>query len=353
MKKSLIVIIALLCTYAFADVTVTFVANSSTVQGVTDTSDVTPAAAGLTGVDLRGEVQEYSSGANWTPMADPMMSNGGDYWELAITFPDAVVGTDKQYKFGFNVLNQDGTVTSSWEGTPNRILTVPAADTVLPVEWVNSETPPFTLTDNIDVLFRVNMSEDSDFTVGTDTLSIVGHFNSVVDGVETGHMWSPGTYTFEQEGDSPYYRYHMQLPAPTDSLGDIAGQGVGVAMYRFAKGTVEGWGASENLGGAYLEGNENRLIRIVADTTVQWFYWNDKGPEPFAASDTLSNLIFSTDVAAAITGNGFSQGNTLLVKWGYGGTQQSVRTDTLTAGFGTIYSVTIPNVGVDLNNSMY
>ena len=121
MKKMLIVIIALFVNYAIAaDVTVTFRANSSTVQGVTDTSDVTAGGAGLTGVDLRGEVQEYSTGAAWTAAADPMMSMGGDYWELSVTFPEAIIGTEKQYKFGFNTLNLDGTVTSNWEGTPNR-----------------------------------------------------------------------------------------------------------------------------------------------------------------------------------------------------------------------------------------
>ena len=186
----LIVFIALFVSYAIAaDVTVTFRANTSTVQGVTDTSDVTPGGAGLTGVDLRGEVQEYSSGAVWTPGGDPMMSVGGDYWEYSVTFPEATIGTEKQYKFGFNVLNLDGTVTSSWEGTPNRILTVPTVDTVLPLEYVNSETPPYIPTANIDVFFRVNMSEDSDFDPAK-ILSLVGGGPNV-NGDYIG-FWDPG-----------------------------------------------------------------------------------------------------------------------------------------------------------------
>lgn len=346
----LLILLALSVTFVYSQVNVTFRANSSTVQGVTDTSDVTPGGPGLTGVDLRGEVQEYTSGANWTPGADPMINVGGDYWELTVTFPAATVGTEKQYKFGFNVLNMDGTVTSSWEGTDNRILTVPSTDTVLDLEYVNSETAPYTPTENIDVFFRVNMSENSDFTVGQDTVSIVGGFNSVVDGVETGlnGMWSPGKFTFQQEGTSSYYNYHMELAEPTDEHGDAFGAGVGQIMYRFAQGTIGSWGASENLGGAYVEGNENRLLRVVADTTIQWFWWNDMPPAPFEASDSLTTLTFTTDVSTAIAASGFQQGDTLLVKWGYGGTQQSVRTDTLTAGFGTVYTATIQNVGVDL-----
>jgi hypothetical protein len=246
----------------------------------------------------------------------------------------------------------DGTVTSSWEGTPNRILTVPSTDTVLDLEYVNSETAPYTPTDNIDVFFRVNMSENSDFTVGTDTVSIVGSFSSIVDGVETGlhGMWSPGKYVFQQEGTSSYYNYHMELAEPTDVHGDPHGAGTGQIMYRFAQGTIGSWGASENLGGAYVEGNENRILRVLADTTVQWFWWNDAPPEPFEASDELNSLTFTTDVANAIATNGFVQGDTLLVKYGYGGTQQSVMVDTLVAGFGTLYSVTIPNLGVDLDS---
>ena len=58
MKKMLIVVIALLFSYAIAaDVTVTFRANTAFVQGVTDTSDVTAGGPGLTGVDLRGDRQ--------------------------------------------------------------------------------------------------------------------------------------------------------------------------------------------------------------------------------------------------------------------------------------------------------
>jgi len=339
MKKMLIVFIALFVSYAIAaDVTVTFRANTSTVQGVTDTSDLTPGGAGLTGVDLRGEVQEYSSGAVWTPGGDPMMSVGGDYWEYSVTFPEATIGTEKQYKFGFNVLNLDGTVTSSWEGTPNRILTVPTVDTVLPLEYVNSETPPYIPTANIDVFFRVNMSEDSDFDPAK-ILSLVGGGPNV-NGDYIG-FWDPGLHALVQEGTSTYWNYHLELyPAGAPYIG---------FMYRFHNNGTEWGGHSENVQGhGYYPDNENRGLDVLADTTVQWKYWNDKGPEPFAASDTLSNLTFMTDVSAAISASGFTQGDTLLVKWGYGGTQQSVRSDTLTAGFGTVYSVTIPKVGVDL-----
>ncbi len=269
-----------------------------------------------------------------------MTSAGGDYWELSVTFPEATIGTEKQYKFGFNVLNLDGTVTSSWEGTANRILTVPTEDTILPLEYVNSETAPYTPTDNIDVFFRVNVSEFTDFDPAK-ILSLVGG-GSNINGDYVG-FWDPGQYALVQEGDSDYWNYHLELdPAGAPYMG---------FMYRFHNNGTDWGGNSENVQGhGYYPDNENRGLDVLADTTVQWKYWNDKGPEPFAASDTLASLTFSTDVSTAIAASGFTQGDTLIVKWGYGGTQTSVRTDTLTAGFGTVYTVTIPNVGVDFES---
>ena len=102
------------------------------------------------------------------------------------------------------------------------------------------------------------------------------------------------------------------------------------------------------IGQALIESVDNRVISVAQDTTIQWVYYNNVMPKPFAASDELSSLTYTTDVSTAIASDGFDQGDTLLVKWGYNGTQTSVRTDTLSAGFGTVYSVTIPNVGVDL-----
>jgi len=326
MKKMLLIVLALSVTFVYSQVNVTFRANTSTVQGVTDTSDVTPGGAGLTGVDLRGTVQSFGGGNDWTPGDNPMMSVGGDYWEYTITFPATAVGTNLEYKFGFNTLNLDGTVTSTWEGTPNRPLTVPAVDTVLPVDYVNSETPPFEdVADSLDVYFRVNMSTNTDFDPATQQVHMAGSLEG----------WSH-SIVMNREGESSYYNYHWRGNAVTDAPVEV--------QY---KDTLGDWSGTH-------ESVDNRVINVVQDTTIQWVYYNNLMPKPFAASDELNSLTFSTDVANAIANNGFSQGDTLLVKYGYGGTQTSVMIDTLTAGFGTVYSVTIPNLGVDLeSDGMY
>ena len=60
---------ALLFMYSFSySVNVTFRVNSSTVDGVVDSTS---------GVDLRGEVTQWGPGTN-------MVSDGGDYWSLTV-----------------------------------------------------------------------------------------------------------------------------------------------------------------------------------------------------------------------------------------------------------------------------
>ena len=39
---------------------------------------------------------------------------------------------------------------------------------------------------------------------------------------------------------------------------------------------------------------------LLADTTVQWVYWNNKGPAPFEPSGTLSSFTFATSVAGSL-----------------------------------------------------
>ncbi len=83
-------------------VKVTFVANTSRIEGVTDTTG---------GVDLRGSMQ------GWSAEQDPMMSDGGDYWSLEWTFPDTMIGTTQFYKYGVTVKDYlpPNAITSYWE----------------------------------------------------------------------------------------------------------------------------------------------------------------------------------------------------------------------------------------------
>ena len=309
MKKMLIVVIALSVTFIYSQTNVTFRANTSVIQGIVDSTS---------GVDLRGTVTQWGPGTNLTNV-------GGDYWEITIQLAPG----DYEYKYGGQIKNIDGTISDSWEndlpgatgGQANRTLTVGTDEMVLPLDYVgaNIDSPPFTdVADSLDVYFKVNMSTNTDFDPATQQVHMAGSLEG----------WSH-SIVMNQEGSSSYYNYHWRGNAVTDAPVEV--------QYKF---TLGDWSGTH-------ESVDNRVINVVQDTTIQWVYYNDVMPIPFAASDTLASLTFTTDVSASIAASGFDQGDTLLVKWGYGGTQLTVNTDTLTAGFGTVYSVTIPNVGID------
>jgi len=338
---------ALLFMYSFSySVNVTFRVNSSTVDGVVDSTS---------GVDLRGTVTQWGPGSN-------MVSDGGDYWSLTV----ALEPGDYQYKYGAQIKNQDGTISDYWENDipganyvgDNRTLTVGSSDMTIDLDYLGSGpggAGSYVASDSVDILFRVNMSENPDFDPANHILSMVGHFPNA----GNDNMWSPGTHQLTRESEtSDYWSFHLKL-APdyvtSSSAVDVAGTGtLGLHMYRFVVG--DSWGGSENLNGEFITGNENRIFVVdagLADTTVQWVYWNNKGPAPFEPSGTLSSFTFATSVAGAIAGNGFTLGDTLLVKYGYGGTQSAAMEDTLVNSIGNIYSVAISDFPFNADLGLY
>ena len=344
--KKMIFLSVFLYSIAFS-VNVTFHVNSSTVDGVVDSTS---------GVDLRGTVTQWGAGSN-------MVSDGGDYWSLTV----ALTPGDYQYKYGAQIKNEDGTISDYWENDipganyvgDNRTLTVGSSDMMVDLDYLGSGpngAGSYTPTDSVDILMRVNMSENPDFDPANNTLSMVGHFPNA----GQSNMWSPGTHQLTRESTtSDYWSIHLKLAQGyvdtiyDDQVADV-GNPLGLHMYRFVVG--DSWGGSENLNGEYVTGNENRIFMVdagLADTTVQWVYWNNKGPEPFSPSGTLSSYTFSTSVANAIAGNGFTLGDTLLVKYGYGGTQSSAMEDTLVSSIGNIYSVSISNFPFNADLGLY
>jgi hypothetical protein len=118
--------------------------------------------------------------------------------------------------------------------------------------------------------------------------------------------------------------------------------------YKFINGND--WGMDEP-----VENNRTFTVSPVAGMIVPEVCFGAQEDCPdFLGGVTLSSLTFSTDAANAIANNGFSVGETMVVKWGYGGTQSITRTDTLLAGgFGTGYTVTIDSVEIELNNGLF
>jgi hypothetical protein len=309
MKKALIPIVLFSMSFLTA-ADITFQVNSSTVQGIVDSTS---------GVDLRGTVTQWAAGTN-------LASDDGDYWSLTIQLAPG----DYEYKYGAQILNLDGTVSDYWENDipgadyqgGNRTLTVGSADMVVDMDYLGSGpdgNPPYTATDDIDVFFRVNMSQHTDFDPANQSVYIAGSFQG----------WDPGSSVLTREGESDYWNIHIQTHA---------------ANHEF-KYTLGAWGTDES---------NNRAVTINQDTTIQWVYWNDQGPEPFASNATLTPFTLTTDLSNAVAGNGFVLGDTLIVKYGYGGTAESVTIDTLTqVPFEYTYSLTIDALSVDLDAGLY
>ena len=331
-------------------VDVTFRVNSSTVEGIVDSTS---------GVDLRGTVTQWGPGTN-------LDNVGGDYWELTISL---YANTAYEYKYGAQTVDPlDGTVTDFWENDipgadyqgGNRTFTTGTDALVLDLDYLGSgpdnNVPPYTPTDSVDVFFRVNMSQFSDFNPAVHEPSIVGHVSE----------WFPGAYPLTREGSSDYWNVHLKFSQgyidSTDTLlidPAWSEDEYGMHMYRFCYDGYghDFWGNTENLGGAYFPDNENRTIYFhsgLGDTTVQWAYWNDAGPEPFGGTTALVPFTLTTDVSNAVTANGFELGDTLLVKYGYGGTAPIAVTDTLSqVPFSYDYTLVLDTLTVDLARGLY
>ncbi|MBT3664221.1 hypothetical protein HON17_00975, partial [bacterium] len=121
--KKMIFLSVFLYSIAFS-VNVTFHVNSSTVDGVVDSTS---------GVDLRGTVTQWGAGSN-------MVSDGGDYWSLTV----ALEPGDYQYKYGAQIKNEDGTISDYWENDipganyvgDNRTLTVGSSDMMVDLDYL-------------------------------------------------------------------------------------------------------------------------------------------------------------------------------------------------------------------------
>jgi hypothetical protein len=334
MKKMLATVLSVLlvATMAFSAVNVTFRANTSMVQGITDTSGY---------VDVRGSLQ------GWTGDVDKMNNVGGDYWELVWVFEDSEIGTEVQFKFGGGVVDPIlGTTTSYWENDlpgaaymDNRSFIIPAQDSVLAMAYVGypyGTMPYVDSPDSIDVYFRVNMGANVEFNPESGNVYIVGAFPNQ-DGSD--NMWVPDKYALTQEGSSTYYNYHLKLAEPMDSV-----------MYRFTLGS---WELSEGIyGHGMFPDNENRGISVSADTTVLWKWWNDVAPQA-VSGDTIS-VTFRADLTNAIVENGFDVDDSLCVRYGYFNTAVYGEAGMTRVGFsGNTYEVTVEELVMPVGEHIF
>ncbi|MCK5076362.1 MAG: hypothetical protein KAR38_08295, partial [Calditrichia bacterium] len=311
-----------------ADVNVTFRVNASTVEGFTDSTEV---------LQIRGG----NAPLTWDGTSPALTNVGGDYWEAVVTFPGSG-GDEIHWKIaGTRIDLLTGQESEFWEviDPDHRIFILPAQDTVLNMAYIsNNFDPPYTPSDSIDIFFRVNMVALGGFDPEDNALSIVGAFPHP-DGSD--NMWNPGNYRLTREGTSNYWNYHLKIPTPLDSV-----------MYRFHNGVVwDGVPSESILGHGMFPDNDNRGVTISNDTTLAWKWWNDM---PLTVGDDSMMVQWKTDLTLAAETNGWSLGDTVLVRYGDNNTAV-FGTDTLVWEFSTNLYITQPKwiTGVTLGDQLY
>ena len=318
-------------------VDVTFIANTATVPDTLGPNSV---------VQIRGE----GGPLTWDGNSPTRMTNiGGDYWQVTLQFkPDE----DVQFKF---YTNANTTIAGGvewehqgWEGdvaTGNRQLKVGAADTTLPLQFVNGwksgagqYEPPFTTTDSTTTVWvRVNMQGWDDFNAASQQIGIRG--SNQVDWGQTGELSWGKTHLLNPESDHPNggsqqysgrFFYSNAVHVPNKYIGSNIQ--FKVVVHNAGAPLDEDWG---NM--IYNSGRED-VVAVNVDTTAYWFWFDNKRPTVVDHKDVVI-VEFVADMKNAIDGKGFAFGDTLEVRSGYYGTATGVTSKIMRRqGFTTRYS---------------
>ena len=328
-------------------VTVTILVNTSTVP---DTLKPTSF------VQMRGGTPPLT----WDQTSPVMFTNiGGDYWTANVEFFPGATVQYKIFTFANGSLTADdygaGWENNTTDGSGNRTLTVGSADTVLPLAFVNGSATtqdqywrPYTLSDSVDVWFRVNLQSRETFKKGIEAIGVRGSFNG----------WGPKSLLLKQEaqhGNNGSRKY--------DALNFWSGVAK-IPASAFAGGAVEYKYVvlDANTDSAAIVAWENVSNRTIAqnaaqgDTTLYWKWFDDIPYAPPVVKDTII-VTFRANMNRAISERGFSIGDTLDVRSGYNATAQEVRIKRMTRqGLSTYYQAidtVVANIGKDLNYQYY
>jgi hypothetical protein len=161
-----------------------------------------------------------------------MTNVGGDYWTANATF---VNGTAIQYKF----------FASDWESTNNVNFSV-TKDSVLPLAYYNNgTTPPFRVSDSIDVWFRINMGSQPSFNPATDVIGVRG--------TPAPLDWN-NSIVLTREGTTKFFSGVVRFPQ------SVAGTQI---QHKYVIGSA-GW-----------ESIDNRTWTLNVDTTLAWVTYNN------------------------------------------------------------------------------
>ena len=339
---------------------VTFWANTSTVPDTLKAKSF---------IQIRGSASAFGP---WGLSSTAILQNvAGDYWKGSFNLTP---GDTIQYKFFTNANSTVGSAIGDqgWEqnttdASTNRILIVPKADTVLPLQFVNGTatnqpqyfTPYVNQKDSIEVWFRVNMQGNESFGKATQFMGVRGGTaplewgKSIVLTQESQH----GNGGSRQYDGTNFWSGYARFPKSAFAS-DIEYKYV-ILKTNSPGADVVAW--EDGIRAAPdVSGGGNRLILkspAISDTTIYWKWWANAPAVGFKGSDTVI-VTFRANMAKAVAERGFTFSDTIQVRTGYGGTAKEVRTKLMTRSgiTGSIFTATdtvIAAVGKNLNYQYY
>ncbi|MCB2205911.1 T9SS type A sorting domain-containing protein [bacterium] len=280
-------------------------------------------------VQMRGDTAPLT----WDNTSPVVFTNaGGDYWMAKVEFP---ANTTVNYKLFTNAVDGEGdNANKGWENDidpdGNRVLTTGNSDMMVPVQFVNGSperqeqfwTPWPPQQDSIAVWVRVNMQGWEGFSSATQYVGVRGAASpDYLGNLSWGHTLFLNQEEPHGNGGSRQYTagnfYSGLVLIPKDEVSD--GQTI---EYKFV--IVNSDDPDEDP--ATWESRNNRTFNIpvgMADTTLQWVWFDDVRPVPFVGSDTI-NVNYTVDMSTAIQERGFRTGDTLFVQAGWSGTARNL-----------------------------
>lgn len=316
-------------------VTVHFVVNTSTVPDTMKSNST---------VQIRGGYPPLTWG-----MDSPVKLNniGGDYWAGTVKFFVAQ-GQNIPFKIYTNAKNPDSLIADDehkgWENdlladNNNRNLLVGTQkDTALPLMFVNGSPvkqdqywrPWVDEADSVEVLFRLNMQSNESFVKEGDTRQFIGvrggaapldwgksillkkeaqHGNNGSRQYDGTNFWSTVVRFPKASLQSESYYKYVILADSSETANVVAWE----SMTGTAPDIQPG-------------GDRNRILFANAnpvDSTIYWKWWSNFPFRPFVGKDTIV-ITYRANLAKALSERGFSHGDSILVRSGYGSSASTV-----------------------------
>ena len=341
-------------------VKITFPAAASDSVNVTfwaNTAAVPDTLKPTSFVQIRGAANVFGP---WSSASKAILSNvAGDYWKGTVKLKTGDTIQYKFFTFASSPLVGDpgGWEQNSTDGSSNRIIAVGKSDTTLPLQYVNGTPdaqpqffkPYVDQKDSIEIWFRVNMSSLESFNKATQFVGVRGGTapldwgKSILLKQESQH----GNGGSRQYDGTNFWSGYARFPKSAFA-NDIEHKFV-VLGSNSPTADVVNW-----------ESSSNRLILKspgISDTTLYWRWWSDMPFVPFQGKDTVV-VTFRANMARAVAERGFSFGDTVQVRTGYGGTAMAVRIKALTRSglTGTLFTATdtiVSAVGKAVNYQYY